>query len=151
HFQSAACQGFRWYEVDITYYALRALAAVGLVKSLQRPPRDVVRSEKRLRRAVVEKAAGQLARSFHVEQIAAELCEQLSETRANPSASSAEFRDGLVARLGEWSDQLDGRLAAARHDLDGLLSTVHPPAVPTMAELRGRAAAMFAGTPSMND
>jgi len=30
HFQSAARQGFRWYEIDVSYYLLRALSAVGL-------------------------------------------------------------------------------------------------------------------------
>jgi stearoyl-CoA desaturase (delta-9 desaturase) len=35
----ASCrQGFRWWEIDITYYALRALAAVGLVHDLREPP-----------------------------------------------------------------------------------------------------------------
>jgi len=59
HYQSAARQGFRWYEIDISYYVLKALAAVGLVWQLHSPPAPVVRGERRLRRAVVEKAAGE--------------------------------------------------------------------------------------------
>jgi stearoyl-CoA desaturase (delta-9 desaturase) len=38
HYQSSANQGFFWWEVDLTYYVLRALAAVGLVRDLRRPP-----------------------------------------------------------------------------------------------------------------
>lgn len=39
HYYMASCrQGFRWWEIDLTYYALRALAAVGLVWDLREPP-----------------------------------------------------------------------------------------------------------------
>jgi stearoyl-CoA desaturase (Delta-9 desaturase) len=42
HYQSAANQGFRWWEIDVTYYLLRLLALFGLVWDVRRPPRDVV-------------------------------------------------------------------------------------------------------------
>ena len=42
HYQSSANQGFRWWEIDMTYYVLRLLAALGLVWDLRRPPREVV-------------------------------------------------------------------------------------------------------------
>ncbi len=42
HYQSSANQGFYWWEVDVTYYVLRALAAVGIVWDLRRPPRHVI-------------------------------------------------------------------------------------------------------------
>jgi stearoyl-CoA desaturase (delta-9 desaturase) len=39
HFYMASCrQGFRWWEIDLTYYVLRGLAAVGLVWDLREPP-----------------------------------------------------------------------------------------------------------------
>jgi stearoyl-CoA desaturase (Delta-9 desaturase) len=38
HYQVAARQGFFWWEYDITYYVLRALAAVGLVWDLHGVP-----------------------------------------------------------------------------------------------------------------
>ena len=38
HYQSSARQGFRWWEIDVTYYVLRLLAAVGLVWDLRRVP-----------------------------------------------------------------------------------------------------------------
>ena len=39
HNYMASCrQGFRWWEIDITYYALRGLAALGLVWDLREPP-----------------------------------------------------------------------------------------------------------------
>ncbi len=44
-YPGSANQGFRWWEVDASYYALRALAAVGVVRELRTPPRRVVRGE----------------------------------------------------------------------------------------------------------
>jgi stearoyl-CoA desaturase (delta-9 desaturase) len=41
HYQSSANQGFRWWEIDITYYCLRALALLGVIWDLRRPPRTV--------------------------------------------------------------------------------------------------------------
>jgi stearoyl-CoA desaturase (Delta-9 desaturase) len=42
HYQVATRQGFRWYQIDITFYVLRALAAVGLVWDLHGVPRHVL-------------------------------------------------------------------------------------------------------------
>jgi stearoyl-CoA desaturase (delta-9 desaturase) len=38
HFPGSARQGFRWWEVDLTYYVLRAMAAIGLVWDLKPVP-----------------------------------------------------------------------------------------------------------------
>jgi stearoyl-CoA desaturase (delta-9 desaturase) len=40
HYQSSANQGFRWWEIDVGYYLIRGLAAVGLVWGVRRPPRS---------------------------------------------------------------------------------------------------------------
>lgn len=40
HYQSSANQGFFWWEVDFSYYALRALALLGLVWDIRKPPED---------------------------------------------------------------------------------------------------------------
>jgi len=42
HYQSSANQGFHWWQIDVTYYLLRIMAAVGLVWDLRRPPPEVV-------------------------------------------------------------------------------------------------------------
>jgi stearoyl-CoA desaturase (delta-9 desaturase) len=55
HYQASARQGFFWWEVDATYYVLRALAAVGLVWELRGVP-DHVRGPAR---AGVVPAAGE--------------------------------------------------------------------------------------------
>jgi stearoyl-CoA desaturase (delta-9 desaturase) len=51
HFCAAARQGFRWWEIDITYYALRALQAVGLVWDIREPPAHVVEAPTETREA----------------------------------------------------------------------------------------------------
>jgi stearoyl-CoA desaturase (delta-9 desaturase) len=42
HYCASARQGFFWWEIDVTYYLLRALAALGLVWEIREPPRHVV-------------------------------------------------------------------------------------------------------------
>ncbi len=41
HYQSATNQGWFWWEIDVTWYALRALAALGVVWDLRTPPAAV--------------------------------------------------------------------------------------------------------------
>jgi stearoyl-CoA desaturase (Delta-9 desaturase) len=65
-YQASARQGFRWREVDATYYALRVLAWLGLVWDLHDPPQAVIKGEQRLGRIVIDKVAGQLAASFPI-------------------------------------------------------------------------------------
>ncbi|MFQ5347179.1 MAG: fatty acid desaturase [Rhodothalassiaceae bacterium] len=151
HYQSAACQGFRWYELDISYYVLKGLAAVGLVRDLKRPPASVVRNEQRLGRAVIEKAAAQLASSFPVATMAAELRERVRATRASIDASVDELGHDLAALRERWQAGVDHGLETVREEIGALSERVHLPALPTAEELRARAARMFAGTPSMNE
>ena len=37
HYQSCARQGFKWWEVDVSYYGIRALGLVGLVWDIREP------------------------------------------------------------------------------------------------------------------
>ena len=41
HYQSSTNQGWFWWEFDPTWYALRVLAAVGVVRDLRRPPEPI--------------------------------------------------------------------------------------------------------------
>jgi stearoyl-CoA desaturase (delta-9 desaturase) len=42
YYQASTRQGFFWWEIDITYYLLKAFAAVGLIWDLREPPAHVV-------------------------------------------------------------------------------------------------------------
>jgi len=46
HFPSAARQGFYWWEIDLTYYGLKILSALGLIWDLRKVPSEVL-SQKR--------------------------------------------------------------------------------------------------------
>ncbi len=41
HYPAAARQGFYWWEIDLTYYGLRLLAALGLIRDLKEVPEHV--------------------------------------------------------------------------------------------------------------
>lgn len=41
HYQSSTAQGFFWWEIDMTDYLLRALARIGVVWGLRRPPQHI--------------------------------------------------------------------------------------------------------------
>lgn len=46
HFYARSCrQGFFWWEIDLTYYVLKALSVVGIVWDIQVPPQEVIRGE----------------------------------------------------------------------------------------------------------
>jgi stearoyl-CoA desaturase (delta-9 desaturase) len=42
HYQASARQGFFWWEIDITYYGLKVLSWLGIVKDLKKPPKRVL-------------------------------------------------------------------------------------------------------------
>jgi len=55
HYMASARQGFRWWEIDITYYVLRTLDAVGVIWDVREPPAALKSS--RAREAVRERKA----------------------------------------------------------------------------------------------
>ena len=132
-FQSSVRQGFRWWEFDPTFYILKTLSWCGVVWNLKTPPEAVLRNEQRLGTKIIERAAAELAGSFHIERIAAAMREALAHAHA-PTLSD-----------------LQDALAAAQHKTVDLLAKAHFPALPTREEFRLRAAAMFAKTRSMED
>ena len=130
-YQASARQGFRWWEFDPTFYALRVLAWLGVVWDLHLPPRAVVRGDYRLGRLVIDKTAGQLAASFPVDRIA------------------SQVRDALVQRSA-WAE-LRGRIGEARSQAETFWSEIDLPEVPTLDEVRRLARARLAQTPSLEE
>ncbi|MGE0354849.1 MAG: acyl-CoA desaturase [Gemmatimonadales bacterium] len=130
-YQRSTRQGFRWYEIDITYYVLTVMSWFGLVWDLTGPPPEVVANEHRLGRAVIERVAQQLARHFPVEQIGQRLRETWAQT-----PTLAELRT---------------RASSTREELVAALKQVHLPQLPSVDELRHRAQEMYARTPSLDE
>ena len=131
YYQSSTRQGWRWWEVDPTYWLLVVLSGVGLVRKLKSPPEDVLEGERRLSRRAIEKVAHQLAHSFSVDWIA-------HQVRA-----SFEHRPGLAG--------LRAGAPRARAHLEAVLNEVSVPHFPTLKDLRRRAETMASRTPSLDD
>jgi stearoyl-CoA desaturase (delta-9 desaturase) len=129
-YQSSVRQGFRWWQIDATFYALKVLAWAGLVWDLKLPSKEVLRNEHHLGSRVIDRAAAQLAASFNPDLIVS----AITTACAGPS---------LLA--------LQEKLAQAQHRAADVLATWHLPQLPTRHDLLARARAMFAETPSMED
>jgi len=46
HFPSSAKQGFYWWEIDLTYYGLKVLSALGLIWDLRKVPSEVLSNKR---------------------------------------------------------------------------------------------------------
>jgi stearoyl-CoA desaturase (delta-9 desaturase) len=128
-YQSSARQGFRWWEIDFTFYTLKALSFVRVVRDLKTPPAEVLRNEQRLGSRVINRAADELVAWFNPERIAL-------------AVSSALHSSELSA--------LQETLAQARSQTAEILASFHP-RIPTREELLAQAQAMFARTRSLDE
>src|SRR3954447_23540265 len=104
-YQSSARQGFRWWEIDVTFYALKALSFVRLVRDLKTPPAEVLRNEQRLGSRVINRAADELVAWYNPERIAL-------------AVSSALHSSELLA--------LQETLSQARSQTAEILASFHP-------------------------
>ena len=131
HYQSSARQGFLWWEVDVSFYVLRAMACFRLVWDLRAPPAAIVRGDRPVGRKVVEKVAGELAATFSIERIADSVREAWAESHAMDDLADLAQRAG---------DQIEVRLAE--------MSLPH---LPTIPDLREKAEDMFHESPSIDE
>ena len=129
-YQSSVRQGFKWWEIDPTYYLLRALSWIGFVWDLKTPPEPVLRNEQRLGAKVVNRAAEELAARFNSERIAAAITSALH----TPELSA-----------------LQETLLRAQHRTGEMLKTLHVPHIPSREEFLREAKAMFARTRSLDE
>lgn len=129
-FQSSVRQGFKWWEIDPTYYILRALSSLGIVWDLKTPPEQVLRNEQRLGVAVINRAAEQLAARFNPERIALAIASALH----GPELSAL------------WDS-----LTRTQHRATEVLMTLHLPHIPSREEFLREAKAMFARTRSLDE
>ena len=131
HYQSSTRQGFRWWEIDISYYILKVMSWFGLVWGLRTPPDEVVRGLNPIGRKVLDKVATELAGSFSVEVIS---------SRVRESWAESHTLEDLADRAKRTRDQLETRIAE--------MSLPH---LPTIPELRDKAEEMFQETPSVDE
>ncbi|HEY4656210.1 MAG TPA: acyl-CoA desaturase, partial [Cyclobacteriaceae bacterium] len=58
YYEVSARQGFFWWEIDITYYLLRSLAAVGLIWDLKGVPKHIMYSRNKAHARELRKEMG---------------------------------------------------------------------------------------------
>jgi len=129
-YQSSVRQGFRWWEIDPTYYILRGLSWTGLVWDLKTPPEEVLRNEQRLGSRVISRAAEELAARF------------------NPGGIAHAIESALHA---PDLQALRERLARTQQGAAEVFSGWHLPHLPSREQLLAEARAMFARTRSLDE
>ncbi|HEX7117974.1 MAG TPA: fatty acid desaturase [Longimicrobiales bacterium] len=129
-YQRSTRQGFRWWEIDPTFYVLKVLSWCRVVWDLGAPPPEVVRNEHRLGRKVVEKAAHQIVHSYPIERIAAQVRSAWAHTPT-------------------W-EELKERMRSAGEHAEAKIAAMHLPHLPTLEELRRRVEQMFAHAPTVS-
>ncbi len=128
-YQSSVRQGFRWWEIDVTFYVLKALSLMGIVWGLRSPPAEVLRNEQRLGSRAVNRAAEQLVARFNPERIA------LTVSSALHSSELSALRDALSQARCQSSEEL--ALLQSR--------------MPSRDEVLAHAQIMFVRTRSLDD
>ncbi|WP_303980610.1 acyl-CoA desaturase [Dongia mobilis] len=129
-YQSSVRQGFRWWEIDLAYYLLRAMSWVRLVWDFKAPPIQVLRNEQRLGAKVINRAAEELAERFNAERIALAITTALH----GPDLSA-----------------LQEALTRAQNRTAEVLANLSLPHLPSREEFLAEAKAMFARTMSLNE
>ncbi|MGB2932923.1 MAG: acyl-CoA desaturase, partial [Methyloceanibacter sp.] len=123
-------QGFKWWEIDPTYYILWGLSWLGLVWDLKTPPEQVLRNEQPLGVRVINRAAEDLVAHFNPERIAL----AITSTLHTPELSA-----------------LQETLVRASHRTSEVLANLHLPHIPSREEFLREARAMFARTKSLEE
>jgi stearoyl-CoA desaturase (delta-9 desaturase) len=129
-YQSSVRQGFRWWEIDLAYYALKAMSWLGLVWDMKMPPAHVLRNEHHLGTRTINRAAEQLAAHFNSERIALAI-------------SSALHGPALSA--------LQDSLARARERTSEVMAALQLPHLPSREEFLAHAKATLARTISLDE
>lgn len=128
-FQSSTRQGFRWWEIDLSFYILQLLSLVRVVSGLKPPPESVVRNEQRLGTKIIQRSATRLAERYSPERIA--------------HALRSVLPDYELALLLETLDHAHERVALRWAEV-----TSH---MPSREDLLADARALFAKTPSLEE
>ncbi len=130
HFPSVTPQGFRWWQIDVTYYILKTLSIFRFVWDLRLPPKHVVEGKRRMSLATIETAAQQLAASFSIEQISKTVMQVLAHT----------------PKL----DELRNRARIGHAEVEAFLKEIKILEYPKIGNLKDKAQNMFTHVPSLN-
>ena len=127
-YQGSVRQGFRWWQIDCTFYLLKLLSWFGAVWDLKSPPAAVLRNEQRLGSRIIERLASRLADSF------------------NPEAIARSLKASASGQIVAWLEQ---RSSLHMPSID-MLAGLAPPGLPSRRQILSRAQQMYANTPSID-
>jgi stearoyl-CoA desaturase (delta-9 desaturase) len=130
HFPSSTAQGFHWWQIDVTYYILKALSIFRIVWDLRLPPAHVVEGKRKLSLTTIENAAQQLAASFSIEQVGKTVLKAWAHT----------------PKL----EELRNRAHIGQSEVETFLKEMKILESPSVANLKHQAQNMFTHIPSLN-
>ncbi len=155
-YQYSVRQGFRWWQIDPTYYIIVGLSKLRLVWDLKQPPQAVIERSQALPPRVIERSAERLAASVPLDRIVMGFREAYAATPSLPelhwpSMTLAELRTAL----GELQDRAGERLAEFQQQAHDAWTQWDAtgwqlPVLPSREQLSEKAAAMFVKTPSLD-
>jgi stearoyl-CoA desaturase (Delta-9 desaturase) len=102
-YQSTANNGFFWWEIDMSYYILKALSWVGVVWDLRTPPAWVLEGKKRANEGLVQVHVMPASVLQAIEAVHA-LRAQIEQAAAEAEESAAALRDRLAQRAAEVAE-----------------------------------------------
>lgn len=132
YYPASARNGFFWYEWDPSYYVIWTLEKLGLAWDVQRPPKSVLRNEKKITHAIIEKTAGHIAAGFSTDKLA------------------EQVRTALMQQGAQW-DELVQRARRAVAEAETHLKSIELPQLPSLDEMRLAARRKFANVPSLEE
>lgn len=131
-YQKSCRQGFRWWEWDPNYYAIKLLSFVGVVWDVHEPPKALLAGDHVPGAAIIARTAALVAQSFQTDKLIAQ---------------AQAFVPEAQHALAEWSRaaaQGPHLAADAARELAAKLA-------PSLEDVRQRAARLVAQTPSMDE
>lgn len=134
YYMSSARQGFKWWEVDITYYVLCGLEKLGIVSELRAPPAHVLDGSRAISADIKERIAQAVAHRFCPDRIVRRMQKRWVELHRGHAI--ADWRR-------HWSEQLTARR-------EQIVQNVHAE-LPSLDQLYRHARRRFARTPAMEE
>lgn len=123
YYPAAARNGFRWWEIDVTYYMLKGLEKLHLVWDLRQPPKSVLANQKPTTQKVIDKCAVYIADGFSVDQISSSVRERWE--------GSHVVEDLRYQAAHKWSEA------------EAYVAEMELPELPNFDEMRKRAQSKF--------
>ncbi len=119
HYSTCTRQGFRWWEIDITYYIIKGLEKLHLVWDVREPPKHIVTGWQTIPEKVKQRTQGIILSVVSIDKLSsnvAELADKVGLLAGKPTLQSATIRSDIDAML----VNLKAMLAEKMHALEAL-------------------------------